>query len=529
MLADDQGFSDWSCFGSEIPTPNIDALGAGGLKFTRFYNCAMCSPTRAALLSGAYQYQAGLGWLEQLSLPDSAGTFGHLSDRVATFAELLKGSGYFTAMAGKWHLGITRGVGPWQRGFDRSIASPQGRMYFPDQKTGNDINEQIYIDGKEYPISAPEVGKGEWYSADLFVDYAIRYIKEAKQQGKPFAVYVPFVNAHFPLMAPPEAVARFKGKYMEGWDVLRERRFARQKELGLFGPHEILPPREPNTYNWTKLTLEQQATYDNMMAVYAADVASMDKAIGTIVAALKSMGDLDNTLICLMSDNGGNAESGPDGRHDGEVLGSAQSFVMTGMNWASLQNTPFRYFKTMTYEGGISTPLIVHWPAGIDPSLNGHYVGETGHVVDVMPTLLEVSGTHYPKTYNGHQLVELQGRSFAPAFRGRALARSVPLYFELQGNRAIRADRWKLVENWHRGWNLYDMSADRSETNDVISQHPDIAFQMAAQWNTWAATHDMDPWTFKTDQMIDRQGHRQNWSQSGTPKLPDAMDSKDVW
>jgi arylsulfatase A-like enzyme len=262
-------------------------------------------------LTGTYPHQAGLGHLEQFAFPGSQGIKGRLLDRVATFAELLKGSGYFSAMAGKWHLGITRGVGPWDRGFERSLASPQGRMYFPDQTTNNPINQEIYVDGKYYPIDAPEVGKGEWYSADLFVDYGIRYIKEARQQGKPFALYLPFVNAHPNLMAPQEDIDRFRGKYKAGWDVMREERFARQKALGLFGPDEKLPPREPNTYAWNKLTPEQQDNFDNIMATYAADVSRMDRAIGTLVDALKTMGEFDNTLILIMSDNGANAESGP--------------------------------------------------------------------------------------------------------------------------------------------------------------------------------------------------------------------------
>lgn len=529
ILADDVGFSDFGCYGGEIPTPNLDALGASGLRFTQFYNTAKCSPSRASLLSGTYPHQAGIAHVEQFVIPGSAGFTGKILPRVATFAELLKGSGYFTAMAGKWHLGISHGVGPWQRGFDRSVASPQGRMYFPDQTTKNPVNQEIYIDGKQYELNAPEVGKGHWFSADLFADWGIRFIQEAREKKQPFLLYLPFVNAHPPLMAPQEEIARFKGRYKAGWDVLREERLDRQKKLGIFGPEEKLPPREPNTYNWEKLSPEDQDRYDTLMAVYAANVAGMDKAIGTLVSSLKSMGALDNTLILFMCDNGGNAESGPDGEMEGEMPGGSQSNVSAGMNWATLQNTPFRYFKQFTEEGGISTPLIVHWPRGIDHSLNGSFVRETGHLIDVMSTLLEVTGTRYPKSYNGHELVPLQGRSFAPAFHGLPLHRSSPLFFEHSGNRAIRDDRWKLVSNWGHPWRLYDMSVDRSETRDVASSHPDLVWKMAAQWDTWASRSFVDQWSDEINSIGYKNGPRTNWGYPATTRHPEAMDSRVKW
>ena len=542
ILGDDQGFSDWSCYGSEIPTPNIDALAAGGLRFTTFYNTPKCSPSRASLLTGAWPHQAGLGHLEQVAFPGSRGLRGHLLPRVATFAELLKDQGYFTAMAGKWHLGITRGVGPWDRGFDRSLTSPQGRLYYPDQVTNNPINQELYIDGKYYPADAPEVGTGEWYSADLFVEYAIRYIKEARAKGKPFALYLPFVNAHPTLMAPQEDVARFRGKYKAGWDALRQARFERQKTLGIFGPDEKLPPREPNSYDWNRLTAQEQDAFDHMMAIYAANVSRMDKAIGTLMDALKAMGEFDDTLVLAMVDNGANAEAGPDGElvaqllpaDDGKLvpqrLGGPHSSVAEGMEWATMSNTPFRYFKQFTYEGGISTPCIAHWPRGIDAALNGSFVRELSHLIDVMPTLLELTGTKYPASYHGNKLVALPGRSFAPVFRGRNLGnRAAPLYWEHQGNRAVRTETWKLVQNWGHPWNLYAMATDRSETNDMAAAQAERVFQMAAQWNVWAENSDVDPWTDAYDHQVYRNGPRQNWGTVMRPKLPDAMDRREQW
>jgi arylsulfatase len=532
ILADDQGYSDWSCFGSEIPTPNIDALAAGGLRFTKFYTTPKCSPSRAALLTGAYPHQAGLGALEQVAYPQSKGIQGRLLDRVATFAELLKGSGYFTAMAGKWHLGISRGVGPWQRGFDRSCTSPQGRMFYPDQKTPVAVNQEIYLDGKLFPIDAPEVGKGQWYSADLFVDYTIRYIKEAKAKGMPFAIYLPFINSHPPLMAPQEDIDRFRGKYKAGWDVLREARFQRQKALGLFGPEQKLPPREPNTYNWNKLTPQEQDDYDHTMAIYAACTARMDKAIGTLVDALKAMGEFDNTLMLMMVDNGANAEAGPDGElvarelpgPDGKPvaqrLGGPHSAVQEGMGWATLSNTPLRSFKNFTQEGGISTPLVVSWPRGIDRALNGTFNRDNGHMIDVMPTLLELTGTRYPARYNGHELVPLQGRSFAPSFRGQAVPRAAPLFWEYIGGRAVNDGRWKLVANYREPWELYDLANDRSETQNLAVSQPERVQRMAAQWDAWAARSFVDTWA----EQPGGRGRPQNWGTGGTPRRPEAMD-----
>jgi len=365
ILLDDVGFSDIGSFGSEIPTPHIDALAKDGLAFTQFYNNARCSPSRAALLTGTYPHQAGLGHLEGVEVPGSRGFLSKLSDRVVTLAEVLKSDGYFTAMAGKWHVGISRGVGPWNRGFDRSLTTPFGELYYPDQPQRN--AKTVYIDGEKLPASSPRVGEGYWYSSDMFVDWQSKFVREAEAQRKPFFLYMPFTAAHFPLMAPAEDVAKFKGKYMRGWEAIRRDRFERQKTLGIIAPDAELPAALPGSYDWDKLSAADKDRFDTLMAVYAAMISRVDRSIGTLVDRLKQSGELDNTIILLMNDNGGTAESGPDGRLKGEGLpGSAQSVVWTGMNWAMLQNTPFQYFKHHTQEGGIATPLIVHWPRGID-------------------------------------------------------------------------------------------------------------------------------------------------------------------
>jgi arylsulfatase len=338
-------------------------------------------------------------------------------------------------------------------------------------------------------------------------------------------------------MAPQEDIDRFRGKYKAGWDAIRQARFQRQKALGVFGPEQKLSPREPNTYNWDKLTPEEQDQFDHMMAIYAANVSCMDRAVGTLVDALKSMGEFDNTLILMMADNGANAEAGPDGElvaqqfpgPDGKLvaqrLGGPHSAVAEGMEWATLSNTPFRYFKNFTYEGGISTPLIAHWPRGIDPSLNGTFVREMSHLIDVVPTLLELTGTKYPASYNGHELVPLQGRSFAPSFRSQALHRSGPLFWEYAGNRAVNDGRWKLVANYRESWELYDLANDRSEAQDLAASQPDRVQRMAAQWDAWAARSFVDNWA----DLPGGRRHPQNWGSGGTPKHPEAMDSSVRW
>lgn len=519
ILVDDMGFSDIGCYGSEIPTPNLDALAAGGLRFTQFYNTPRCSPSRAALLTGTYPHQAGLGHLEGIVVPGSKGLHGRLEDRVVTLAEVLGPAGYYTAMAGKWHLGITHGVGPWQRGFQRSLASPVGEIYFPDQTTEH--ARQLYLDGRALPANSPEIGTGEWYSSDLFADWAAKFAREAEAQDKPFLIYLPFVAVHFPLMAHPDDIARFRGRYTRDWDGLRAARLARQKTMGIVGPEQKLPPRLPNTYDWDRLPAEEHDRFDQLMSVYAADIVGMDRAVGRLVEALREQGVLDDTLILFMSDNGGNAESGPDGRLEGGTAGGPASTVFAGMNWATLENTPFQWFKHFTREGGISSPLIAHWPRGIDPRLDGSLVHAPSHLIDVMPTLVELSGATYPRVHDGHAIIAEQGRSLAPAFHGQPLHRGVPLYWEHEGNRAIRDGNWKLVARNRGAWELYDLTHDRSETEDLAGREPDRVRRMARQWDLWAEASFVDVWQDSFDHL---KRDRQNWGGAEVPRLPQASD-----
>ena len=300
-------------------------------------------------------------------------------------------------------------------------------------------------------------------------------------------------------MAPADEIAKFKGKYMAGWDQLRRDRFERQKASGLIAADAVLPDVLPEAYDWSKLPAADKERFDTMMAVYAAAISRMDKAIGTLVADLKARGEFDNTLILFMSDNGGNAESGPDGRTGTAPWGGKNSNVFVGLNWATLQNTPFRYFKHYTEEGGIATPLIASWPAGIGAKARGTMVREPGHLVDVMPTLVELAGAKYPARFDGHDIRPMSGRSFAGAFEGETLTRSVPIFWEHEGNKAVRDGKWKLVAQFDAPWQLYDMSIDPTETRDRAAMHPDIVRRMAKQWDEWAARSFVDPWTKKVD------------------------------
>ncbi|MDG2534266.1 arylsulfatase [Sphingomonas sp. HITSZ_GF] len=521
ILLDDVGFSDVGAFGSEIPTPNIDALAKGGLSFTQFYNSARCSPSRASLLTGTYPHQAGLGHLEGTDFPGAQGLQSRLLDRVVTMAEVAKSAGYYTAMAGKWHVGMGHGVAPWQRGFDHSTVTPYGELYFPNQP--QPMTQNVYLDGEKVPTNSPRVGTGNWYSSDMFVDWQTKFFKQAESEHKPFFLYMPFTAAHFPIMAPPEDVAKFKGKYMRGWDVIRRARFEKQKKLGIIPANAELPPALANTYDWNKLSAADKDRFDTMMAVYAAAISRVDRAIGTLVARLKASGELDNTLILFMCDNGGNGESGPDGRLNGKgTPGSAQSVVWTGMNWATLQNTPFQYFKHFTEEGGIATPLIAYWPQGIAAKQRGTKVTTPGHLIDVMPTLVEVSGATYPKSFNGHEIVPMQGRSMVPAFTGKPLTRATPIFWEHEGNRAVRDGKWKLVARFEQPWQLFDMDADRAEMHDLAAAQPDRVNAMAAQYDAWAARSFVDPWREEYDR--NSKGRtRQNWGGFEPLKLPEAV------
>lgn len=492
ILVDDMGYSDFGSYGGEIPTPNIDALAKHGLRFTQFYNSARCSPTRAALLTGLNPHQAGMGYLSGLRLPESRGTHGRLHERSVTLAQVLGDAGYFTAMTGKWHLGNSEGSTPATRGFDRSLSAVAGGIYFPRQ--GPRLGKRtLYLDDRPIQTDDPVLG-ADWYGTDLWTEWGTKFIDEADESGKPFFLYLAHVAPHFPLMAPEEHIAQFRGRYMEGWEQLRRERFERQRQMGLIGPNQGLSPLAEAATPWSALTPERKQRFDAMMAVYAAAVSKVDRSVGDLVAHLRERDMLDNTLILIMSDNGGNAESGPKGRTGAEPWGGPRSNVFVGMNWAALQNTPFRSFKHFTLEGGIATPLIAHWPDGIDPAQEGALQRTPGHVIDIMPTLVEVAGAEYPERLDGHAILPMEGVSLAPAFDGDPVSRPLPLFWAHEGNKAVRDGRWKAVQRLAFDWELYDMETDRTELEDLAVRYPERVEAMASAWDRWAERTFVDPW-----------------------------------
>ena len=491
LLVDDMGYSDIGCYGGELNTPNLDKLASEGVRFTQFHNTARCCPTRASLLTGLYPHQAGVGHMTEehqdaqgRKLP---GYTGRLNDRCLTIAEALKRAGYFTAMTGKWHVGQNFGVTPPSRGFDRSLNAASGGFYFPDSP-----RTEVFLNGKSLGRTNAPL-PSQWYSSDLWTEYGLKFVDEARAAHQPFFLYVAYNAPHFPLQAPAEDIARWRGKFKAGWDKLREARYERQLKMGLIDKSWPLSPRLSAVPAWNSLPASEQERYDHIMAIYAAVVERMDRAVGNLMDGLKQRGELDNTLVLFMSDNGGNAESGVPGRLVGDHPGDAHSDVYVGQCWATLNNTPFVRYKHYTDEGGIATPLIAHWPKGIPASRNGKFEPQPGHVIDIMPTCLDVAGAEYPSEYNGKPLTPLEGVSLRPAFAAKPLARQNPIFWEHEGNRAVMDGQWKLVALSDEPWRLYDIVADRTEQNDLTSAQPERARSLAAKWDAYAARANVLP------------------------------------
>jgi arylsulfatase A-like enzyme len=485
ILVDDMGFSDLGCYGGEIPTPNLDQLASHGVRFTQFYNTGRCCPTRASLLTGLYSHQAGVGHM--VTDRGQPGYQGNLNNRCVTLAEVLHDAGYRTLMTGKWH--VTRYSDPvaddtqkanWprQRGFDHYFGVLKGTANYFHPKPLTRENEVV------------EAPSG-FYTTDAFVDNAIRFIDDG-DKSKPFFLYLAFNAPHFPLMAPADEIARFRGKYKIGWDKLREQRRARQVELGIVDKSWPLAPRPEEVKAWESLAPKEQDRFDHLMSIYAAVVAHMDTAVGRFVTALRERGMLDNTLILFLSDNGGNAESGPDGRYEGQPPGSENSNIFCGQSWATLENTPFRRYKHFNHEGGISTPLIAHWPARIQTG--GQLRSQPGHLIDIMATCVDVSGAAYPKEFRGNAIQPMEGRSLLPAFDNKPIQRDA-LFWEHEGNAAARVGDWKLVRLGRNGpWELYDLKADRTELHNLAATQPDRVKELAAKWDTWAERAQVKPY-----------------------------------
>ena len=488
IMADDMGYSDIGCYGGEIDTPNLDKLAAGGLRFTQFYNTARCCPTRASLLTGLYPHQAGMGWMTGTDLKYE-GYRGDLNHRCVTIAEVLRESGYATYISGKWHVTLDQyhhgpnHSWPRQRGFDRFFGVVGGGASYFKPPTLTLDNERI-----EPPSSG-------FYFTDEISDYAVQFITDHRRSNprKPFFLYVAYTAPHFPLHALQKDIDRYRGKYLKGWDVVREERFARMVELEIANPSWTLTPRDPWATAWDRVDAETQQVMDLKMAVYAAQVDNMDQGIGRIVTALKESGSFDDTLIFFLSDNGASEEGGPWGfdRTTGGVLGQASSFASYGLGCANVSDTPFRLYKHWVHEGGIATPMIVHWPDGLVGK--GELRHQPSHLIDIMATSVDVAGAQYPTRYRGHEIQPMEGVSLVPAFEDKQLEREA-IYWEHEGNRAVRVGPWKLVAKGKEGpWELYNMRKDRTETKNLAGLYPERAGRMAALWRRYAQRTNVLP------------------------------------
>jgi arylsulfatase len=503
ILADDLGWSDVGCYGGEIETPNLDALAAGGVRFTQFYNTGRCCPTRAALLTGLYAHQAGVGHM--MEDRGSAGYRGDLNERCVTIAQVLRGAGYATCIAGKWH--VTKQTGHWtgklrytskhnwplQRGFERFFGTIWGAGSYFDPSTLTRDND---------PIDTPA---GEFYYTDAISDAAAAFVSEhsKEQPDQPLFCYVAYTAPHWPLHALQADIARVGRRYERGWDAVRQARLARQRELGLIDEAWPLTARDPRVPAWEDAP--DRDWQGLRMAVYAAQIEAMDRGIGRIVEALRAAGRLDNTLLLFLADNGGCAEEIGEGaarslsiparaRDGGEVAvgnsplrapGPEHTYQSYGIGWANASNTPLRLYKHFVHEGGIATPCIAHWPARIARA--GALVADPAHVIDVMATCIDIAGAKYPAQHGGHPILPPEGISLLPAFSGEPLARAEPLFFEHEGHRAVRRGKWKLVARGAKGkWELYDMQRDRTELRDLAQEEREVVAELSAAWDAWA-------------------------------------------
>ena len=500
ILSDDMGFSDLGCYGGEISTPNLDALAAGGLRFTQFYNTARCCPTRASLLTGLYPHQAGMGFMSDPAGYSSGNWIndwyrGDLRPDTMTIAEALKPAGYRSYAVGKWHVtkemeGKSKHNWPLQRGFDRYYGIiPGAANYFTPGKLARD-NTPIQFD------TDPEYHPAQYYLTDAIADNAVRYLNDHTKQNasQPFFMYVAFTAAHWPLHALPEDIAKYKGKYDVGYEPIRQARFKRAKELGVIESNWELSRQAGD---WSSVS--RQDWEARCMEVYAAQVDRMDQGIGKIVAALRNAGQLDNTLIFFLQDNGACAEplgrTAKKGGPPPPMPGGKETFIAYGAAWANVSNTPFRYYKHFVHEGGISTPLIVHWPALV--KRRGELERQPGHLIDIMATCVDVAATSYPTNYQGHEIQPMEGRSLRPAFLGKPVQREA-LFWEHEGNRALRVGNLKLVAKGATGpWELYDMNQDRTEMHDLATNQAERVKSMSLLWEQWAKRTHAIPWPWK--------------------------------
>ena len=527
ILTDDMGYSDIGCFGSEINTPNIDKLADNGIRFTHFYNTARCSPSRASLMTGLYPHQAGMGFLSNYNY-EEAGYIDDLSKNAVTMAEVFKQTGYATYMSGKWHLNKEKSIPndrsnwPLQRGFDRFFGMLIGSGSFYDP--GTLMSDNTFI--------APEK---DFYLTHAITDNVVRFIDENPKE-KPFFCYIAYTAAHWPLQAPESDILKYKGVYDKGWDETRKQRFEKLKKLGIINNNAVLTARGVAIPEWNNEPMKEWQA--RRMEVYAAMIDIMDQGIGKIISTLEKKGELENTVIFYMHDNGGCAETLnsseaeiplteeqkkgkpfakdsiflgkiPTYTRDGAFIrsgkgvmpGPANTWTAYGEEWANVSSTPFRLYKHFVHEGGIATPLIIHWPKGIKDK--GKLRLQPGHLIDIMATCVDIAELQYPTNFNGNTIHPLEGKSLVPAFNNKPIDREF-IFWEHEGNRALRIGKWKLVSktqkqkkfspNDEKAWELYDMNSDPSEVNNLALKFPKKVKTFAAFWEKEALRTMAKPW-----------------------------------
>ncbi len=491
IMVDDMGFSDLGIMGSPIETPHLDHLAKDGLLYTNFYNTGRCCPSRSALLTGQYPHKTGMGWMNAADL-HHPGYRGALDQNCVTIAQALQQNDYACYMTGKWHLtgpneedaGADKRNWPAQRGFHKYYGHlGPGSYYHPNLKYNNE------------EIKRPK----NYYVTSAVTDTMIQFLKDhfVQQKDKPFFCYVSYFAPHAPLHALPEDIQKYKRKFMTGWDEIRISKFKKLKELGIIHANSKLPERPNNIEAWDNLSPKEREIQDALMAVYAAQLDRVDQEIGKVIDLLKTHKEFDNTLILFLSDNGASEETYKDQIAETiHLLGSPKTRVSYGAAWANVSNAPLQRFKKSVHEGGIATPMIAHWPNGIRKT--GRIVDQIGHLIDLFPTILDITNTEYPDEIADQYTHQLPGISLVPNFKGKNVTRDA-LFFEHEANRAARIENWKLVSTGKRkapytsNWELYDLEKDRTETNNVAYRHPEIVKRMSLLWDEWANENDVYP------------------------------------